>query len=143
MGKLTLKQTCLTHLIHYLDVLLSVWEPGACTIIGFRGQTFRRMLGEQNNLGRMLWGRLYVSDSVFESPYDSVHDLHINGLGFRLSFKHQLQTLGCKLHCISPCAGDRTRNHTVDGHALVEIKNYSCIVIAASGVSEVRIKVIV
>jgi hypothetical protein len=39
------------------------------------------------------WGRLHVSDSVYELPYDSVHDLHTKGLGFRLSFGHQLQLI--------------------------------------------------
>jgi hypothetical protein len=34
-----------------------------------------------------------VSDSVYESPYDSVHDLHTKGLWFRLFFGHQLQPL--------------------------------------------------
>jgi hypothetical protein len=41
-----------------------------------------------------LRGRLHVSDSAFESPYDSMHNLHTRGLGwFLLSFGHQLQPL--------------------------------------------------
>jgi hypothetical protein len=27
----------------------------------------------------LIRGRLHMSDSAFESPYDSVHDLHTNG----------------------------------------------------------------
>jgi hypothetical protein len=40
-----------------------------------------------------LRGRLHVSDSAYELPYDWVHDLHTKGLGFSLSFGHQLQLL--------------------------------------------------
>jgi hypothetical protein len=36
---------------------------------------------------------LHVSDSAYEFPYDSMHDLHTKGIGFRLSFRHQLQLL--------------------------------------------------
>jgi hypothetical protein len=38
-------------------------------------------------------GRLHVSDSAYELPYDSVHDLTTKGLGFRLSLGHQFQLL--------------------------------------------------
>jgi hypothetical protein len=33
-------------------------------------------------------GRLDVSDSTYESPYDSVHNLHTKSLGFKLSLGH-------------------------------------------------------
>jgi hypothetical protein len=49
-----------------------------------------KILKSTNDIVR---GRLHVSDSAYESPYDSVHDLHTKGLGFRLSFGHQLQLL--------------------------------------------------
>jgi hypothetical protein len=38
-------------------------------------------------------GRLHVSDFRYEFTYNSVHDLHTKGLGFWLSFGHQLQLL--------------------------------------------------
>jgi hypothetical protein len=70
-------------------------------------------------------GRLHVSDSAYELPYDSVHNLHTNGLGFRVSFGYQLHPLASlqackhisgknnrKLNCKLPCAGNRTQNRT-------------------------------
>jgi hypothetical protein len=32
-----------------------------------------------------------VSESAYESPYDSVHDLYANRIGIQLFFCHQLQ----------------------------------------------------
>jgi hypothetical protein len=41
-------------------------------------------------------GRLHVSDSVYESPYDSVHGLHTKGLGYLFSLINPLITTVCK-----------------------------------------------
>ena len=38
-----------------------------------------------------LRGRLHVSESAYESPYDSAHDLHTKGLGFQFPIIHSLQ----------------------------------------------------
>jgi hypothetical protein len=36
-----------------------------------------------------LRGRLHVSDSAYESPYDSVHNLHTKGIGFLISISEE------------------------------------------------------
>jgi hypothetical protein len=41
--------------------------------------------------GRFLRGRLNVSESAYESPYDSVHDLFANRIGSQLFFCYPLQ----------------------------------------------------
>jgi hypothetical protein len=51
---------------------------------------------EDNGPRSSFRGRLHVPDSVYESLYDSVHDLRSKGLGFRLSFGHQLQLIDNK-----------------------------------------------
>jgi hypothetical protein len=38
-----------------------------------------------------LRGRLHVSESAYESPYDSVHDLYANRIGIQFFFRHPLQ----------------------------------------------------
>jgi hypothetical protein len=64
-----------------------------------RSQSFSHTLREPRLLAmlsrceREIRGRVHVSDSVYESPYNYVYDLHSNGLGFQLSFGHQLQPL--------------------------------------------------
>jgi hypothetical protein len=39
-----------------------------------------------------------VSDSEYKLPYDSVHILYTKGLGFQLSFGHQLQPMVNKFY---------------------------------------------
>jgi hypothetical protein len=51
------------------------------------------MIFPTSNITTLLMGRLHVSDSAYESPYDSLHNLQTKGLGFRLSFRHQFQLL--------------------------------------------------
>jgi hypothetical protein len=65
-----------------------------------------------------LRGRLHVSDSDYESPYDSVHDSHTKGLGtpFATTCQHIRGKMDLKLNC---------KNHTQNRMA-IRTQNCMC-----------------
>jgi hypothetical protein len=57
-----------------------------------------------------------VSDSAYESPNDSVHNLHTKGLRFQLSFRHQLNSEEKKIQ-------EKLFKNLIANHLVQEIKH--------------------